>query len=311
MNKSKGTKIVSSLVLLLLVAVWMWGKEFYGRNEVLARIYVCDVGQGDATYIRFSFGVDMLIDGGPTKRVLDCLAGAMPFYDREIDVVMLTHPQADHLNGLVEVVKRFEVGMFVTSPAGNETEKFRELTDELSEKQIQVVNLYSGQSLSLGEGAKMEMIWPERSWVADKLCSPSTCPILSSREEPVLGVTTDSNLNDFSLMGILTVGDFDMLFTGDGDERIQDEILAMGWGKGKSIEVMKIPHHGSKTGLDNEFLSRFKPLLGVISVGKDNRYGHPAAEMIDMLEEGGVEVRRTDSQGTVVVETDGEMWRVE
>lgn len=310
MNKSKAVKIVSSLVLLLLVAVWVWGKEFYGRNEVLARIFVCDVGQGDAIYIRFSFGVDMLVDGGPNSRVLECLAGAMPFYDRQIDVVMLTHPQADHLNGLVEVVKRYKVGMFATSPAGNKTEKFKELTAELGAKEIQVVNLYSGQSLTLGSGARMEMIWPERNWVADKLCPPSACPILSSKEVTVLGVTTDNNLNDFSLMGIISVGEFDMLFTGDGDERIQDEILAMGWGRGKTIEVMKIPHHGSKTGLDRDFLLRFKPSLGVISSGKNNRYGHPAAEIIEMLADWGVELRRTDNEGTVVVETDGKSWWV-
>lgn len=254
----------------------------------------------------------MVIDGGVGEGMLNCLSSFMPFYDRTIDIVMLTHPQADHLNGLVDVFARYEVGRFLTSPVGNDTIKYQELVDLVRKKNIPVVNLYRGDIVELGS-VRFEIIWPDRQWLTSKLgcLDLQTCDLAALSSANVLGVSTKNNLNDFSMMGFLHYGSFDMLFTGDGDERIQDDIMATGVSLGENkLEVMKVPHHGSKTGLLEDFLKRFTPRAAIISAGRDNRYGHPDPAIVRRLSEAGSQVYVTSQIGTVVVTTDGRSWSV-
>ncbi len=297
MNYLKLKYILSGLLLTVLIALLF----LTSQSDNKLHIYFCDVGQGDAIYIRFPNNQDMLIDGGPNNKVLSCLSDHMPFYDREIDLVMLTHPQADHLNGLIYVIERYKVSYFVTSPVGNSTEGYSKLTELLKNKNIEVKNLYTGSEVNFGS-VVFKSIWPEKSWVLANLIS---------NNGNVLGVTSkDPNLNDFSEMGILSYGSFDLLFTGDGDQRIQDDILKI-YNNQKDIEVMKVPHHGSKTGLLEEFLQAFKPEMAIISVGKNNRFGHPSDEIIQKLSKYVKTIKRTDVDGTIEVVSDGTTYSIE
>lgn len=310
MNK-KFKYFISTLVLLLLVSLLFLTQQPDGKLH----LYFCDVGQGDAIYIRFPDSTDMLIDGGPGNKVLDCLSQNMPFYDREINVVMLTHPQADHLNGLIPVLERYRVLYFISSPLGNSTLGYQKLQDIILKKNIEVKNLYSNQSIDFGK-VKFRSLWPEKNWLVNNInCSNNNCSTLASKNDSVLGISTDnSDLNNFSEMGILSYGSFDVLLTGDGDKRIQDDILKIYNNQidpdqiGVDIEVMKVPHHGSKTAITNEFLQRFKPQLAVISVGK-NSYGHPNSELINKLFSLGAQVMRTDQDGTIEIISDGLSWQ--
>lgn len=300
--------IVSAFILFLLVSFLFLVKEPGDKLQ----IYFCDVGQGDATYIRFPNGDDMLIDGGPNNKVLDCLGKAMPFYDREISVVMLTHPQADHLTGLIPVLERYKVIYFVSSPENNDTMGYQQVKDIINRKGIIIKNLYEGEKIDF-QNVSFRSIWPEREWVYAHLdCSKNnSCQQIAKGESGVLGAQTTTNVNEFSQMGILSYGTFDLLLTGDGDSQIQDNILNTGE-KIKNdglLEVMKVPHHGSKTALNKEFLKSFQPELAVISVGK-NSYGHPNSETINMLNNLGVKVERTDQEGTIKITTDGKTWQV-
>lgn len=323
--------VLTSLVLVVnLVRFWPDGK---------LHIVFCDVGQGDAAYIRFPDSQDMLIDAGPPNgRVVDCLAKHMPFFDRQIDVVMLTHPQADHHGGLPDVLKRYTVLYFVSPPVGNETDGFKELVKILREKKITVKNLYRGTRLKFGQ-AIVDIDWPEREWVALKVqnekCNPSTSLRTSSQNGTciveknnsyglsalqliggsgsVLGVSTSEDLNHFSIIAHLSYGTFDTLFTGDSDREnermllghMPPDLLTHG-----VIEVLKTPHHGSKTGMLPEFIARLRPKLAVIEVGAKNRYGHPAKESIALLQSLGAKVMRTDRDGTVEVVSEGRTWWV-
>lgn len=278
-------------------------------------IVFCDVGQGDAAYIRTPNNQDLLIDGGPNDKVLECLGRHMAFYDRTIDLVMLSHPQKDHLQGLIPVLERYTVNNFVIGNVGNQTEGYQKLQLLLQKKNIPIRNLYMGDVFSMGE-VKFKVLWPDREWVLGKIQQCSNDPMLqcdyraiqriSSGSGPaVLGMTTSEDLNSFSYYLHLQYKEFDALFTGDGDSKIQPEIL-------KSailpdVEVLKFPHHGSKYGILAEFLDKIKPEEAVISVGK-NSYGHPTKEAIELLSNKAIKIKRTDLDGDVEVVTDGKVF---
>lgn len=294
-------KLFSGLIALLLIG----GIFFKSQPDNKLHVYFCDVGQGDSIYIRFPSGQDMLIDGGPDNKVLNCLGKAMPFYDRQIDLVVLTHPQADHLTGLIPVIERYKVLYFVSSPAGNSTAGFGKLKDLVSLKKIEVKNLYSGEKIEFGE-ASFTSIWPEKSWAYTKL------NLTLNSGTSVLGAqTTSGDVNDFSEMGILNYKNFDILFAGDGEENIQKKILGENLNlKDAKVEILKVPHHGAKTALLPEFVKRFAPEMAIISVGKNNNYGHPSSNIIKMLQDLGIKIERTDEKGTIEIVSGGEGYTI-
>lgn len=290
--------LISVVLIVNVIRFWPDGK---------LHLTFCDVGQGDASYIRFPNQQDLLIDGGPDRKVLDCLGQAMPFFDRHIDVVMLTHPQADHLNGLIPILERYGVGYFITSPIGNETEGYKTLLRVLREKKVVVHNLYSGAKIRFG-ASQADILWPKRQWVADHVDSRTNLSLRSN----VLGVSTQEDLNHFSLITRISYGSMDALFTGDSD-RVVDQELANDYSFMPSdgvVEILKVPHHGSKTGMLEDFIAKLHSQLAVISVGAKNRYGHPTQEALNLLSRLGLKVLRTDRNGTVEVVSDGKTWVV-
>lgn len=269
-------------------------------------ITFCNVGQGDAAYIRTPSNQDMLIDGGPDTRVLSCLGKHMPFYDRKIDVVVLTHPQKDHMQGLISVLQRYQVGYFIIGVEGNnDNTGYKQLVDEIQKRKIHIKNVFRGDQFFLG-GVNISVLWPDREWVAEKI--PGVHPAMAGQtfdsSQSVLGMTTDIQLNDFSYYLYLKYGNFDALFTGDGDIHIQPEVMKTDL---HQMDVLKVPHHGSKTGMTGEFLDRIAPEVAVISVGK-NSYGHPTREALELLIQRGVKIKRTDINGDVEVVSDGVTW---
>ncbi len=267
-------------------------------------IVFCDVGQGDAVYIRAPNNQDMLIDGGPDDRVLGCLGKNMPFYDRTIDVVILTHPQKDHMQGLISVIQRYTVKHFVIGVEGNDTSGYKLLVENLTKKNVPVVNLYTGDSFSLGQ-VKFSVLWPEKNWVVSQLRSDLERAKGLTSSSPVLGIQTDTELNDFSYVLNLKYGTFNALFPGDGDSHIQRDIIRTN--NLAKIDLLKFPHHGSKTGILPEFLDLLKPDLAIISVGR-NSYGHPTKVAIDMLRNRSIQLKRTDLEGEVEIVSDGKRW---
>lgn len=268
-------------------------------------LFFCDVGQGDAAYIRAPNNQDILIDGGPNDSVLSCLGRHMPFYDRTIDVVMLTHPQKDHLQGLLSVIQRYKVKNFIIGIEGNETEGYRSLVDLLQKDRINIKNLYSGDKFSLGK-VEFDVLWPEKKWVAEHL-TPVLSDLSYLSNSRVLGFSTDTDLNFFSYFLHMKYGSFTSLFTGDGDSRIQSEIMKEV--TLPRVNILKYPHHGSKYGASDDFLKLVNPDLTVISVGK-NPWGHPNTETLDLLGKLSVPLKRTDQSGDVEIISDGKGWAV-
>ncbi len=280
-------------------------------------IVFCDVGQGDSAYVRFPDGRDMVVDGGPNDKILGCLGKYMPFWDRHINLVVMTHPQKDHIQGLNPVLERYSVDYFIRSDIDNTTEGYKKLLDVIRNKKISVKFVTTGERIDIGS-TSLSMLWPSTAQIAkakslQRSDPASQGPTLS---ENILGSQAIGDLNDYSLVFLLRYGSFDALFTGDADSRVEGNYtgikLALRKDSGQAddgIEVLKVPHHGSKTGMTKEFVAWIHPKFSIISVGK-NSYGHPSSETLELLKEVGSDIKRTDQEGDIEVVSDGKNYRV-
>jgi competence protein ComEC len=314
---------VSVAVGLALLAAVIWQLP-----DGQLHLVFCDVGQGDAALL-VKGGTQILIDGGPDDRVLDCLAGHLPFWDRQIEMVLLSHPQADHMNGLLTVLERYTVNYFGWTADSNTTPEYRRLLSLLREnvrlRKTKIIRLGAGDRISVA-GLTGLVVWPEKS---EKDPTDSVISALSAEElsggsanqttvvsnqatatDSPVGVTggSGSGENAQSLVILINDGSFRALFTGDGDSTIDDGLLKNL--DGQSVTVLKYPHHGSRTGATREFLEAIQPQLAVIPVGKNNPYGHPAPATLDLLRLLKIRYFRTDLDGAIEVVTDGRGWRV-
>lgn len=296
------------LILLIIALLFTSTRETTG----LFKVVFCSVGQGDAIFIKTPSGADILVDGGPDERVLSCLSENMPFWDRDLDLVIVSHAQADHIGGLISVLKQYKIGKLIIGPETAETPEYRELAKIVVEKNIAVTNPYSGQEINFNDGLLAKILWPEKNWLSYNL---------RTKEGKILGISTlekdtglfgkeiyySDDLNKVCTLVLFTYGKFSVLLTGDADESIQPLILQKN-NLGK-VTVLKVPHHGSKKALLEQFLQAVKPDLAVISVGK-NSFGHPAQEIIKRLADLQISLLRTDLDGEIKIVSDGEMWEV-
>ncbi len=246
-----------------------------------------DVGQGDAILIQKG-NQQVLVDGGPSPQAISLgLGSKMPFWDRTIDLVILTHPSADHVTGLVEVLQRYEVKQVLYPDLDFESDIYKEWLRVIEEKDIEHTLAQAGQQIDLGEG------------VVIKVLNPQT-PLLTG---------TDSDIDNNGVVLHISMGEMSFLLTADTMWEAEWELIAQRVDL-RSI-VLKVGHHGSDTSTSLEFLAVVDPQLAVISVGAENRFGHPSDEVITRLEEriGSENIYRTDDQGTIEFITDGErLW---
>lgn len=274
---------------------WNWPDE-------RLRVVVCDVEQGDSSLIFRSFS-QVVIDGGPSDALLACVGRHLPFWDRKIEVVVLTHPQLDHYGGLVELLRRYQVGLLVANGMTSDADSFGELVELVRGHGVKVFVPERGDRLKIG-GYELEVLWPE-----DEVGS-----VQAWQEEETTSAYSAQNLgiedpNQASVVVEMTYGEFKGLFTGDistVEEEVMVEKRVL-----EPVSVLKVAHHGSKYSSSSEFLERVVPRVAVVSVGARNRFGHPAKETLERLEAEGTEVRRTDQEGDVVLVTDGVRFWVE
>ena len=266
-------------VALATASIWL---AVLALPDNKLHVVVCDVGQGDAILVTYKT-TQMLVDGGPNASVLKCLGDHMPFYDHRIEVVVLTHPQADHMNGLIDVLERYTVLQFVKEPVANDTKGYKELM-KLLEK-IPVRAVYAGDAIKFSN-FRFDVIWPNRV---------EPCPDPNGRGSTICALGTD--LNTTAIVGKVSFGDFSALLTSDAGSIAPAE----------PADVLKVPHHGSKYGMTKDWLEGVQPKLAIISVGK-NGYGHPTEEVLKLLRDEGIKTLRTDWDGAVEVVSDGQRW---
>jgi len=245
------------------------------------QIIACDIGQGDAILVTYK-EVQILTDGGPGGSVLTCLDKYIPLWDREIELVVLTHPQLDHYGGLIEVLERFKVDTFLVSDFQASTQGHEALKNALGGSGARVVTPDTDTKIRVGM-IYLDILHPSKD-------------------------ASMVNVNDLSIVTILTFKNFEAILTGDIGKKGIEEMLAKG--VLRDVDYIKVPHHGSRSGLTPELLEATAPEVAVISVGKDNSYGHPHEEILKMLSDYGVTYFRTDEKGDIVVTSDGTSWRL-
>ncbi len=277
---------------LTLIAIWM---AVFAYPEKKLHLIACDVGQGDAILVVYGT-TQILIDGGATNKVIDCLGRHMPFWDRKIEVVLLTHPQLDHFGGLREVFRRFQVERFVATSLDSSSQAYQALIRMVGGSGVEVVNPTTGMVIRSGL-LYLDIVWPSSDF---QIAAGGV-----SRDNILGAFISKKNPNDFSVVANLRLGEFDALLTGDIGPKIISEIIQTG--KVRDVEYIKIPHHGSKNGLTKELLDAAMPEVAVISVGK-NSFGHPHKQILDLLKEYNIQVKRTDENGDVEVISDGKSW---
>lgn len=280
------------VIVLLLLTVISWLSLFYKPQNKL-RIIACDVGQGDGILITYS-STQILVDGGPGNDVLSCLGRYIPFWDRKIEMIIISNPDSDHFNGAIEVLRRYRVEKFMATEIGKNTDGYQTLIKSANKKGIETIFARKDMALSVGF-IYIDILNPSRQAIS-----------LSGAKSNVLGSFITDKVNNYSIVFHLKYGEFDALFTGDIEEETSDEVAS--YLGPVDFEYLKVPHHGSNNGLTEKLLNAVYPDVAVISVGEKNRYGHPTEDILDMLNQKKVKVLRTDEIGDVVVESDGVSW---
>jgi len=290
--KKKLVWLLGAVLVLLFLIAKQWPD---GRLHLI----FCDVGQGDAILI-VQGSNQLLIDGGPNERVLACLGKHLPFWDRKIETVVLTHPERDHFTGLIAVLSRYRVENFVANPFGlKHRQKFKELVELLNEQKIRTTFLHEGGKICWGK-ISFDILWPskEKQFLLENL-PREKYGSFSLVEEKLLSP------NEFSLVGVLRYGNFQALLTGDMPVLVSQILV---WRQEiPRVDVLKAPHHGA--GKDNPWFlyQATQPQLVVISVGK-NQFGHPSEKLLKKLEEEKIPFLRTDKRGTIEIVSDGKSW---
>jgi len=285
------TKLYKILLILgiatVLVAIPLFW--LYWQPAKNLEVDFLDVGQGDAELIKTPAGQNILIDGGPDSSIIRRLGENMAWWDKKIDLMILTHPHDDHVTGLIDVLKRYQVKQILYTGVVHNgpnyltwLEQVRNHRNSGTDKKIKMVIIDRPQTINLTNNCQLQIIYPSVSFL-DR---------------------TINNLNNSSLVIKLVYDRSRFLFLGDMEKEVEQELLANKIDLG--AEVLKVAHHGSDSSSSQDFLAAVNPKIAVIEVGKNNDFGHPSLRVIKRLEREGAKTMRTDRDGTVKLISDGQ-----
>lgn len=275
------------IVIFLCLSVFAFSTHSTAQEkDGLLKVYFFDVGQGDAIFIETPNGNQILIDGGPDNKVLQELAKVMPFYDKDIDVVIASHPHADHVAGLIEVLERYDVKNILQAKEDYNSPVVPVWQEVVRNEKANEIEAITGKVVDLGNGATLIIIHPFVSVTGTLLKNP----------------------HDAVVVAILKYGAFEVVLTGDMEAKVERRLLL--GGHDLKSDILKVGHHGSKTSTTPEFLSAVSPEVAFIQVGVKNRYGHPVQEVLSRLEKFGIKYYRSDLDGTIKVVSDGKSYQV-
>jgi len=265
--------------LTLFVAVVVSAQRDAHPNSLTVRFL--NVGQGDAAFIETPGGRQILIDGGPNRAVLRELGGLMPWWDRTIDMIIATHPDADHVSGLVDVLDRYAVTYIIEPGVEHDTPQAESMLRAVANEGAEHVLARRGDIYDFGDGVSLEILFPDRD-------------------------TSGWETNTASIVARLVYGSTSLLFTGDSPESVERYLVGL---EGSALQstVLKAGHHGSRTSSSLLFVGAVAPTHAVYSRGCDNEYGHPHPEVVDTFSRFDVEQYDTCKEGTVTFVSDGQV----
>ncbi len=273
------------IVFLFLANILAWITVFDLSQPQLLEVVFFDVGQGDSIFIETSQGHQILIDGGPTSVVLEKLNEEMPFWDRTIDLIILTHPERDHTVGLIEVLKSYKVENILWTGIIRDTSEYKEWINCIENEEAQTKIAQAGQKIEVGK-AYLDILYPFENLEGQAV----------------------KNTNNTSIIARLVFGQNSFLFTGDAYKSVERKLIDKG-GKLNS-DILKVGHHGSKTSSGEEFIKQVSPEIAVVQAGRDNPYGHPHQETLEILEKYDIRVLRTDLDGDIKIIANGINYKI-
>lgn len=269
--------ILGSLFCLNILA---WLVVFDLQRARFLEVIFFDVGQGDVIFIENPQRNQILIDGGPSSLILEKLGQSLPFYDRSLDLIILTHPEKDHLVGLIEVLKRYRVENILWTGVIRDTPEYKEWIRLIKNEKTKIKIAQADQKIK-ASNAIMKILYPFENLEGQEF----------------------ENTNDTSIVAKLIFNQNSFLFTGDlsksGERKLIEKKVDI------DSDVLKVGHHGSKTSSGEEFIKEVSPEIAIIQVGRDNPYHHPHSEVLETSEKYGIKILRTDKDGDIKIISDG------
>lgn len=285
--RPRGAALVTISAIIGL-AVWL-ALDAAPPATTDCRFTALDVGQGDALLIQTPDHQDILIDGGPGSAVVERLSQRLPAGDNDIEFMISTHPDSDHLAGLVAVMKKFQVKTVLTTGVVVKTKVYGQWEDLLREQQPTILYAQAEQSYTVGPDARIDILWP----VGSLRDVPWTAP----------GKNGVGGTNDTGIVAKATCAGSTVLLTADTSHDVEEKMISRGLDLHAAL--LKIGHHGSRFSSALEFLKAVQPVQVVVSVGAKNTYGHPHPIILQRLVRLGIPLFRTDQEGDVPFVSDG------
>lgn len=282
-------------LLLFMLSAWItW--EWPTQKPVLV---MCDVGQGDSMLISQYFTQLVVDTGNEPEKLVRCLSQHLPFWDRQLEFVVLTHPEIDHMGAFAEIMQSYAVKTLLVSPVGNDTQEFKDIYQTISKSSIKVITAHQGQLMQLG-AARLSVLWPppqeESVWLKNYTYEYQNISTVADERKTLLDA---ENPNELSVVLGIDLQNVRLLLTGDISSQV--ELALIDQGLIEDIDILKVAHHGSKTSSQDLFLDTAKPAVAIISAGRRNRYGHPHSVVISRLSERNIPYKRTDVEGSIQI----------
>ncbi len=285
---ASGWKILIGLLIVTLIVWFLVLNQRPGR--ILETVFL-DVGQGDAILIKTPKSQTVLIDGGPNNKILEKLGKYLQPLQKRIDLIILTHPHADHVSGLVEILRRYDIGLVILNGAEIKTDVYAEFLKAAKTNNIQILVAEAGQAIHFDDNLEFDVLSPANS---DR-------KVFNKKSE---GFGSGGNdVNDSSIVGKLIYNNFSIMFMGDATFKIENQLLA--YGDSLKSDILKVGHHGSKYSSFTNFLKMVAPKAGIIEVGAKNFYGHPSPAALSRLGMFNVNIFRTDQNGDIRILSNG------
>lgn len=263
--------ILGILTFLTVLVFWF----VFEKENQKAEVIFLNVGQGDSQLIVLPGDMQILIDGGPNTDISAKISKYIPFYDKDIELVILTHPHADHLRGLLSVLKDYNVKNFMWSGANYESKVYTEFLDALKKEGSNVYIAEAGDLISFEKDPILKILAPLKNTLAKNF----------------------KGIHESMVVSELSLGNKKFLLTGDMEAELESQLIASK--EIEDVDVLKIGHHGSKTSTSENLLKIAKPEEAIIQVG-NNSYGHPTPLVLDRLTKFGVKIFRNDQLGDIV-----------
>lgn len=278
--KSFLLKLYGTLTALGIIILF----GFFNLPEQQLSVSFLDVGQGDAILIRTPLNQKILIDAGPDANILPAISPELGFFEKKIQLAIITHPDADHIAGFTEILRRYEVETILLTGVQHNTQWYRDILEQIAEQDIPTILAHADTDLAFGD-VFVDVFYPH-DYLLTELPADANAASVSTR---------------------ISYGDTAVMLTGDLDVHAEEKVLATD--QELSAQVFKLGHHGSRTASSEEFIAAINPEIVIVSAGEDNKFGHPHAEVMERVKN--KQVLETAKEGSIRLVSDGREWKRE